>query len=137
MIQKLSHVSIFVTNQEEAKRFYVDKLGLEVRTDSTMDNGFRWLTVGPRDQPDLEISLIQPASGPIFDEESVQAIRMLLKKGVLGAGVFQVDDCRKTYEDLKRKGVHFKGAPEERFYGTEAIMSDGVGNWFSMTQPKE
>jgi hypothetical protein len=32
--------------------------------------------------------------------------------------------------------VQFKGAPEERFYGTEAIMQDGVGNWFSVTQTK-
>jgi hypothetical protein len=32
--------------------------------------------------------------------------------------------------------VQFKGAPEERFYGIEAIMTDGLGNWFSMTQPK-
>ena len=137
MIQKLSHVTIFVNNQDEAKNFYVNKLGLDVRTDATMDNGFRWLTVGPKNQPDLEIALMEPKGGPMFDEESAQAIRMLLKKGVLGAGVFQVDDCRKTYEELKKKGVQFKGVPEERFYGTEAIMSDGVGNWFSMTQPKE
>jgi len=70
------------------------------------------------------------------DEEAARALRLLLKKGVLGAGVFQVDDCRKTYEELKARGVQFKGAPEERFYGIEAIMTDGLGNWFSMTQPK-
>ena len=39
-------------------------------------------------------------------------------------------------EDLKKKGVQFAGAPEDRFYGVEAIMKDGLGNWFSMTQPK-
>jgi predicted enzyme related to lactoylglutathione lyase len=72
----------------------------------------------------------------MLDEEAAQAVRLLLKKGVLGAGVFQVDDCRKTYEELKQKGVQFTSAPEERFYGVEAIMKDGVGNWFSVTQPK-
>jgi hypothetical protein len=55
---------------------------------------------------------------------------------VLGAGAFEVDDCRKTYEELKSRGVQFAGAPQERFYGTEAIMRDGLGNWFSMTQTK-
>jgi hypothetical protein len=64
------------------------------------------------------------------------SLRLLLKKGVLGSGVFPVDDCHKTYEDLKKKGVQFAGAPEDRFYGVEAIMKDGLGNWFSMTQPK-
>jgi hypothetical protein len=56
------------------------------------------------------------------------------EEGVLGSGVFHVDDCHKTYEDLKKKGVQF--APEDRFYGVEAIMKDGLGNWFSMTQAK-
>ena len=136
MVQKLSHVTLFVNNQDQAKDFYVNKLGFEVRTDHTMDNGFRWLTVGAKQQPDVEIVLMEPQPGQLLDEEAAQAVRLLLKKGVLGAGVFQVDDCRKTYEELKQKGVQFAGAPEERFYGIEAIMKDGVGNWFSMTQPK-
>ena len=136
MITKLSHVTIFVNNQDEAKNFYVNTLGFDVRTDQTMDNGFRWLTVGPQAQPDLEIVLMEPKAGPMFDEESAAAVRTLLKKGVLGGGVFEVDDCRKTYEELKAKGVQFAGAPEERFYGIEAIMKDGLGNWFSMTQHK-
>ncbi len=136
MIQKLSHVTLFVKNQEEAKDFYVNKLGFKVHTDHTMDNGFRWLTVMAPQQPDLEIVLLEPVPGPLLDEESAQAVKMLLKKGVLGAGAFEVDDCRKTYEALKQKGVQFKGAPEERFYGVEAILEDGLGNWFSMTESK-
>src|SRR5262245_21508402 len=109
MITKMSHVTLFVNNQDAAKSFYVNKLGFEVRTDQTMDNGFRWLTVGPMDQKDLEIVLMEPKVGPMFDEESAQAVRLLLKKGVLGAGAFEVDDCRKTYEELKAKGVQFAG----------------------------
>jgi catechol 2,3-dioxygenase-like lactoylglutathione lyase family enzyme len=136
MIQKLSHVTLFVKNQEDAKNFYVNKLGFKVHTDHTMDGGFRWLTVVAPQQPELEIVLLEPVAGPLLDEESAQAVRMLLNKGVLGAGAFEVDDCRKTYETLKQKGVQFKGAPEERFYGIEAILEDGLGNWFSMTQSK-
>ena len=136
MIQRLSHVTLFVNNQDDARRFYVDTLGFEVRTDHTMDNGFRWLTVGPASQPELEIVLLEPKPGPMLDDEAAQAVRLLLKKGVLGSGVFQVDDCRQTYEELKKKGVQFASAPEDRFYGIEAIMKDGLGNWFSMTQPK-
>ena len=135
-IDSVRTMTVFVSDQEKARDFYVDKLGFEVRTDHTMDNGFRWLTVGPKSQPELEIVLMEPKAGPMLDDEAAQAVRLLLKKGVLGSGVFQVDDCRKTYEELKNKGVQFAGAPEERFYGIEAIMKDGLGNWFSMTQPK-
>jgi catechol 2,3-dioxygenase-like lactoylglutathione lyase family enzyme len=137
MIQKMSHVTLFVKNQDEAKDFYTNKLGFEVRTDFTMEGGFRWLTVAPKTQPDLEIVLMEPKPGPMLDEEAADAVRLLLNKGVLGSGVFEVDDCRKTYEELKQKGVQFAGAPEERMYGVEAIMKDGLGNWFSMTQPKD
>jgi len=84
-----------------------------------MEGGFRWLTVGPRAQPELEIVLMEPTTGKMLDEEAAKAFRLLLKKGVLGAGVFSVEDCRKTYEHLKAKGVQFAGAPEEKFYGSK------------------
>jgi catechol 2,3-dioxygenase-like lactoylglutathione lyase family enzyme len=136
MITKLSHVTLWVNNQDAARDFYVNKLGFDVRTDHTMDGGFRWLTVGPKSQPEMEIVLMEPKPGPMLDEEAAAAVRLLLKKGVLGAGVFGTNDCRKTYDELKAKGVQFAGAPEDRFYGIEAIMKDGLGNWFSVTQHK-
>lgn len=60
MLKKLSHVNVFVEDQDRAKVFYTEKLGFEVRSDATMD-GFRWLTVGPKDQPDLNILLARPS----------------------------------------------------------------------------
>jgi catechol 2,3-dioxygenase-like lactoylglutathione lyase family enzyme len=137
MITKLSHVSLFVLDQDKAYDFYVDTLGFKVKTDAKMENGFRWLTVSPPDQPDLEIALLTPLSGGMgFDEETKNAFRVLLEKGALGAGVLNTPDCRATYEELKAKGVTFKSEPKEQFYGIEAVITDGVGNWFSMTQPK-
>jgi len=43
MITKVSHVSLFVLDQDKAFDFYVNKLGFKVHTDQTMDNGFRRL----------------------------------------------------------------------------------------------
>lgn len=137
MITKLSHVTLFVLDQDKAHDFYVSTLGFTVRTDAKMENGFRWLTVSPPDQPDLEIALLTPLSaGMNFDEETKNAFRVLLEKGALGAGVLNTPDCRASYEELKAKGVVFKSEPKEQFYGIEAVITDGVGNWFSMTQPK-
>src|SRR4029077_14241466 len=107
MIQRLSHTTIYVLDQDAARDFYVNKLGFEVRTDATMDNGFRWLTVGPKGQPDLEIILMKVGSGPSEDVEVAAAMRTLLAKGALGAGVFATPDCRQTYEELVAKGVQF------------------------------
>ncbi len=137
MIQRLSHVSIYVLDQDAAYDFYVNKLGLEVRTDARMDNGFRWLTVGPKGQPEMEIALMLVAPGPKMDEETADMLRTLIKKGVLGAGVFETADCRKTYEELKARGVEFTSPPEERFYGIESLFKDDSGNWFSLSQHTE
>ena len=119
MIQRLSHVSIYVIDQDEAYDFYVKKLGFEVRMDQKMDNGFRWLTVSPKGQRGLQIVLVPTAPSPMMSEETSDALRSLIRKGTLGAGVFQTPDCQKTYEDVKAKGVEFAQPPAERFYGIE------------------
>ena len=133
MITKLSTVNVFVLDQDSAKRFYTEKLGFDVRSDTTMD-GFRWLTVGPKDQPDLQILLAHPAP-PMFSEEDATALLGLIAKGSMAGGVITTDDCRKSYEDLKAKGVTFLQEPAERPYGIEALLRDDSGNWFSLTQP--
>jgi catechol 2,3-dioxygenase-like lactoylglutathione lyase family enzyme len=136
MVTKMSHVSLFVNDQEKAYDFYVNKLNFKVNTDVKMDNGMRWLTLNPPEQPDLEIVLMDANSTMYQDEEVNRALKFLLEKGVMGAGVMSTPNCRATYEELKAKGVFFKSEPKEQFYGVEAIITDGVGNWFSMTEPK-
>ncbi|HLX65528.1 MAG TPA: VOC family protein [Puia sp.] len=138
MITKVSHMSLFVLDQDKAYDFYVNKLGFKVHTDQKMDNGFRWLTITPPEQPDLEIAVLAPLTpGAMgYDDETRKAFKVLLEKNAMGAGVLETPDCRATYEELKAKGVQFKGEPKEQFYGTEVIMSDGVGNWYSVTQQK-
>lgn len=135
MINKLSHGTIYVSDQDEALEFYTEKLGFEVRMDMNMD-GFRWLTIGTSAQPDLELVLMKPTAGPMFPGKSAEQIAELQKAGALGVGVLQTDDCKKTYEELKAKGVEFVSPPEERPYGIEAVLKDNSGNWFSLTQPR-
>lgn len=135
MISRLSHATVWVLDQEEARRFYTEKLGFEVRIDQTMEGGFRWLTVGPKDQPDLQLVLMAATPSPFMDEETAAQIRTLVAKGALGPGVLYTPNCRETYEELKRRGVEFIQPPEDRFYGTEALFADNSGNRYSMTTP--
>ena len=135
MIQRLTYTQIYVVDQDAAKDFYVDKLGFEVRTDASMENGFRWLTVGPKGQPELQIILMK-IDGPNLDQDTAATLRQLLEKGVLCGGVLETSDCRQDYEDLKARGVEFSSAPVERFYGIEAVMKDNSGNWYSLTERK-
>jgi predicted enzyme related to lactoylglutathione lyase len=96
-------------------------------------DGFRWLTVGPKDQPDIQVLLAKPAP-PMFSEDDAQALRGLVAKGAMAGGVIDTDDCRRSYAELKAKGVEFIQEPAERPYGIEALFRDDSGNWFSLRQ---
>jgi catechol 2,3-dioxygenase-like lactoylglutathione lyase family enzyme len=137
VIQRQSHSTVYVIDQQEALEFYRDTLGFEVNTDMPMgDSGPRWLTVSPKGQPDLELVLAELTPGPMFDAEAAAGIRSLVEKGALGIGVFETDDIHDDYERLSGQGVEFVSPPREQFYGTEAIVKDNSGNWFSLTERK-
>lgn len=133
MITSLSHMTIYVANQEEARAFYVDKLGFEVRADMTM-GGFRWLTVAPKAQAKLEMILMPIEASPMMDATTAATFKQLLAKGAIGGGVLETDDCQRTYEEMVARGVEFKNPPAQRPYGLEATFKDNSGNWFSLVQ---
>ena len=137
MISKMSHATIFVNNQDEALAFYRDKLGFQLHTDAMVGPDFRWLTINAPNQPDFEIILMEPSPGMMLDEESATQLRSLIDKGVMGGGVFETKDIHKTYEELKARGVEFKGPPSTQSWGTATVFTDNSGNWFSLGQEKE
>jgi catechol 2,3-dioxygenase-like lactoylglutathione lyase family enzyme len=136
MIQRMSFGSIFVRDQDVAIDFYVNKLGFELTRDQTLPHGFRWVTVRPKGQAELELILFKPTAGKQLTEDDVARINELMGKGAFGAGVFETADCQRTYDELKERGVEFASPPKEQFYGVEAVLKDPFGNWFSLTQPK-
>ncbi|MFE9578816.1 VOC family protein [Nocardia sp. NPDC006044] len=135
-ITNVSLVTVYVTDQDESKRWYLDKLGFVEVSDITMgDNGFRWLTVAHPDHPELEVTLMVP--GPPLDDHLADAIRRALANGTHGALGLRTENCQKTFEELTAKGVEFIQPPAERPYGTEAIIRDNSGNWLVLVEQKE
>ncbi len=134
MLTSINITGVFVLDQDEALKFYVNKLGLEVRQD--MDLGvMRWLTVGVPGDTGREILLELPGA-PAYDEKITEQIRDLVTKGGTGftAG-FTTDNCRKLHEELNAKGVEFTQEPVEHFYGTDMGLRDPFGNNIRVTQP--
>ncbi|MEU0558811.1 VOC family protein [Dactylosporangium sp. NPDC006015] len=134
MISNVSLVTLYCLDQDKARDFYVDVLGFEVRTDVTLGEGYRWLTIGHPSQPELEVTLMLP--GPPLDEEAAAFVRRQLEKGQMGALGLRVDDCHKTFEELSAKGVTFLQEPSDRPYGVEAVMRDITGNWLVLVEPR-
>ncbi len=130
MSVKLTTVNLWVHDQEEALAFYTEKLGMEVREDVTvpeMDN-FRWLTIAPAGQPDIAVALMEVPGPPVFDEATRDRIVELMGKGATGGLFFATDDCRKTYEEWKARGVEFTQEPTDQMYGIDAGFRDPSGN---------
>src|SRR3989442_10578094 len=132
----ITHSSIFVLDQDEALDFYVNKLGLEVNTD--VDMGFmRWLTVSVPGQPDRQVLLERPGP-PAHDEATAERVRELVTKGATGFALgFATDDCRKTYETLRARGVEFTDEPPKRSYGIDGVLRDPFGNHIRIRQQTE
>jgi catechol 2,3-dioxygenase-like lactoylglutathione lyase family enzyme len=135
MLKQLTHVQVWVDDQDKALAFYTDKLGMELREDVTLPElgNFRWLSVGIPGQ-ETSITLMAIPGPPVFDEETRESIRQLLAKGASGGLFFAADDARKTYEELKKRGVEFTQEPTEQPYGVDAGFRDPAGNHFRMVQ---
>jgi uncharacterized glyoxalase superfamily protein PhnB len=136
---RISTAQVWVNDQDEALAFYTKKLGFEVRSDVTVPElgNFRWLTVGPSDQPDIAIVLMAIPGPPVMDAETAEQVRTLMSKGYAGTIFLTTDDCQASYEELKSRGVDFVEQPEERPYGIDSSFRDPSGNHIRLTEVRE
>src|SRR5436309_13397348 len=106
---RISAAQLWVHDQDEALAFYTEKLGMEVRSDVTLPElgDFRWLTVGPANQPDVAITLMAIPGPPVMDPETAQQVRDLMAKGFAGTVFLTTDDCEASYQELRGRGVEF------------------------------
>ena len=133
---KLSTTQLWVDDQDEALAFYTEKLGFEIRQDVTMAElgNFRWLTVGPVNQPDIAIVLMAIPGPPVMDDETAAQVRALMAKGFAGTVFLTTEDCRAEAEELRARGLEFTEEPEERPYGIDAAFRDPSGNHIRLGQ---
>jgi catechol 2,3-dioxygenase-like lactoylglutathione lyase family enzyme len=138
MIDAVSHVGVWVHDQDEAKAFYTEMLGFEVRQEANLEEfgDSRWLTVGPPDQPDVNVILSVPGP-PAMDPDTAKQLLGLVAQGALGPGILRTDDCRAACKELESRGVELTQQPDERFYGIDAALRDPSGNQWRLVEPIE
>jgi uncharacterized glyoxalase superfamily protein PhnB len=133
---QISNAQLWVDDQDEALKFWTEKVGFEVRSDVSMPEmgDFRWLSVSPPGQEDVSVVLMKIPGEPVMDAESQAQVRELAAKGFCGTVFLTTEDCRGDYERLVARGVEFAEAPEERPYGIDAGFRDPAGNHIRLTQ---
>jgi predicted enzyme related to lactoylglutathione lyase len=136
---KIANAQLWVNDQEEALAFYTQKVGWEVRADVTLPElgDFRWLSVGPADQPDIAVVLMAIPGPPMMDTDTAEQVRELMAKGYAGTIFLTTEDCHAAFEELKARGVEFSEEPEDRPYGIDSAFRDPSGNSIRMAQLRE
>lgn len=132
-ITNVSLMTIWVTDIDAARDFYVDKMGFEARDDVSFGD-YRWVTIGHPDQPEFSMHLAIP--GPPSSDELADAIRRSLAAGQNPGFGISTDDCHGLYADLVAQGVEFLQPPSDRPYGIEALARDNSGNWIVIVEQK-
>ena len=135
MITNVSIVSVWVTDLDEALAFYTDVLGFELGDDVAFGPDYRWLTVGPADQPDIEIGLSR--IGPPIPPTDYEALNALLAKGSLQGIIFELDDVDAKFEQLRAAGAEVLQEPIDQFYGVrDCAFRDPSGNMIRFSTPR-
>jgi catechol 2,3-dioxygenase-like lactoylglutathione lyase family enzyme len=128
----LSTCFVQVHDPDLALAFYRDKLGLEVRND-VANEGYRWITVGAPDQPDIAIVLTNYVNGGPDDGDALAA---LLAKGALNGVHFRTDDVDGTFERVRDSGAEIVQEPTDQFWGVrDFAVRDPSGNLLRIEQP--
>jgi catechol 2,3-dioxygenase-like lactoylglutathione lyase family enzyme len=138
-MMRIANAQVWVHDQDEALAFYTEKLGMEVKSDVTLPEmgDFRWLTVGPPQQPDVAIVLMAIPGAPMMDDATAAQLRDLVAKGFAGTVFLTTDDCQASFEELRGRGVEFTQEPEEYPYGIDSGFRDPSGNPLRLTQVRE
>ncbi len=113
MISAIGDVAVVVSDGKKAAEWYREKLGFKI-----FSSEGHWITVGPHNAT----TVLHLCEGK-------------LEPGNTGIGLI-VDDVKKTYEELSKKGVSFTKKPADEGFGLYAMFKDIDGNEFWIT-PKE
>jgi catechol 2,3-dioxygenase-like lactoylglutathione lyase family enzyme len=126
---RIGLTEIVVDDQDRARTFYTEVLGLQVKTDAPYSDTARWLTVVSPDDPQGTELLLAPMN------DAAAALQAYRRAAGAPAISLTTDDCRRTYEELQAKGAVFVSEPKEMDYGgTDAVFEDGCGNLLNLHQ---
>ena len=110
---QVESVSVPVSDQDQAKEFYVDTLGFELLVDDTWREGMRWSEVAPENSA-TSLMLVTWSAGML--------------PGMYRVLVIATEKIQATYQELDSKGIHFELPPTQTPRGTQAMFRDPDGN---------
>ncbi len=122
--------SVLVDDQEKALTFYTEMLGFAKKEDIPMGE-FRWLTVVSNSEPQATELVLEPMAFP-----PARTYQKALFEAGIPLTAFFTSDIKTEYEQLKAKGVQFRGKPEKMGSVMSVLFEDTCGNLINLVQPE-
>jgi len=129
MTQTLDQVTLVVRDYDEAIAWFTRVLGFELREDTALDAGKRWVRVGPAGTRGPGLLLARAATPE-------QEARIGDQTGGRVFLFLHTDDCRRDHASLKARGVRFIEEPREEAYGTVVVFEDLYGNRWDLVETR-
>ena len=127
MQQHIACFALVVADYDEAIDFYVRKLGFELREDTDMGEGKRWVLVSPRG---AQTAILLARA--VNDEQRAAIGR---QTGGRVGFFLHTDDFARDHASMLAHGVRFLEAPRHEAYGTVAVFEDLHGNRWDLLEP--
>jgi len=124
----LALVAVVVRDYDEAIDFYVRALGFELREDTDLGAGKRWVVVAPPGARESAVLLARAATPR-------QAERIGDQTGGRVGLFLHTADFAAEHARLTAAGVRFVRPPAQEPYGTVAVFEDLYGNLWDLIQP--
>lgn len=102
-VLRIHCIKVFVRDQDQSLRFYMDQLGFRLVADTVLQSGERWLAVAPP-EGDAVLALVAP-------EPDSKLSAMIGRPTDI---VFVTDDVLARYQEWSRRGVKFLSTPKLR-----------------------
>jgi catechol 2,3-dioxygenase-like lactoylglutathione lyase family enzyme len=120
-INRISVISIPVSDPDRAKAFYADTLGFDVLADEEFGADRRWIQLAPEGSGNTSITLTT-----WFDDYPPGSVRGLILE------VRAIDDAR---VELSHRGMELSGEVDETPWGRFLAFTDPDGNRWSLHEP--
>ncbi|MCG9972799.1 VOC family protein [Christiangramia crocea] len=131
---KVRTIGIPVLDQEQALKFYTQKLGFVKSKDIPVGENHRWLTVVSKEEPDGPEVLLEPSPNNFAPAKDYQ--NALFRAGIPYTQ-FNVDDIEADFKRLSEQGVSFSMKPTDVGSALIAILDDTCGNHIQLVEMKK
>lgn len=124
MINMIAKITIYVDNQEEAKKFWVDKLGFVVAFEQAMGPAMTWLEVAPNH--DAQTTLVLYNKAMMIQQNPATSVAH-------PSIILSTDNIEKAYETMKQNQVEV-GELQIMPYGKMFTFKDQDNNEYLLRE---